>query len=121
MKKIAFLLGVFLFLSSLVSATSVVSNVDEKEIMTYASGVLASADPNAQAVINGDTLTIGRYASDYELGDIEFAAYQAYQLALAANKIAQHYPGRFQRAIGIIMDKNRKDTTPLISCGFAYW
>jgi len=114
MKILAFFLGLFLLLAFLNTSTA----VEDTEIMSYASGVLAGSEPGAHAIIDNENnrLIISREANAYEIDDLESAAYSAYSFAKAGNIIAQQFSGRFGDVMGLVM----VGAKPLASCHITY-
>jgi hypothetical protein len=76
----------------------------DEDILAYASGAIAGANENALPTItmNGTALTIGRQASEFELGDMDFAMYRAKSFWDIAYTVAKHYPGRFDQTCGLL-------------------
>ena len=98
---------------------------DDNQILGYARGIIESSNNhNAVAVINGTDLSVGIMVDPRDEGvgtSVEglITATTACNLCLLADQIAQAYPGRFTRVMGLVMNKYN-GSKPLAGCGIYF-
>jgi hypothetical protein len=74
---------------------------DQAEFEAFADGAIAATNVyGAQWDVQNDTISVISPATSLEIEDINFAYSKAKKLSIAADAIAQHFPGKFNNSAG---------------------
>lgn len=103
--------------AALILAVGAADAEDDSAIMQFASGVLAgsSLTDESTASIDGDILIITSQLSEYSDGKVGSIGYSLWNLASSAEKIIDHYPGRFEQVDLKILDSNGNNVIGMMS------
>ncbi len=104
MKKVKAILILAAF--AILIATSAAYSDDD--ITLYAEGIMAADTPEALLDIDDSRIMVEALAGELALSDTEIALYAVQKLALAADKIARRFPGRFNEAGGALFGEDNK-------------